>query len=146
MILLFALVLLAGAAVTMQAGVNLQLREGLGNPFQAGLISFAVGALTMAVVTLPQEGLRWDSATLTRMPWWVWTGGVFGAYLVTVSVLLAPRLGSSTLMGLLLTGQMITALTLDHYGLLGFPVQRLSAPRVIGVLLLMAGVFLIRKY
>lgn len=144
-ILIFALVLIAGAATALQAGVNSQLRFGLGNPFQAGLISFAVGTLTMAVIALPQ-GLRWDVATMTRLPWWVWMGGVLGAYFVTVTVLLAPRLGASTLMGLMLTGQMLTALALDHYGLLGFPAQRLSAPRVIGVVLLIAGVLLIRKY
>lgn len=144
-ILLFILALLAGTSVALQTGINSQLRAGLHNPFQAGLVSFAVGTFALAVVALPQ-GLRWDFTSLTVLPWWVWTGGVLGAYVVTASIIIAPRLGASTLIGLILTGQMLTALVLDHYGLLGFPVQRLSLPRVLGALLLIVGVILIRRY
>ncbi len=144
-ILLFIVALLAGASLAIQTGVNSQLRAGLHNPFQAGLVSFAVGTLALAVVALPQ-GLRWDVTSMTSFPWWVWTGGLLGAYVVTASIILAPRLGSSTLISLILTGQMITALMLDHYGLLGFPVQRLSLLRALGAMLLIGGVILIRRY
>ncbi|MFN2453450.1 MAG: DMT family transporter [Pyrinomonadaceae bacterium] len=144
-ILLFILALLAGASLAVQTGINSQLRVGLHNPFQAGLVSFTVGTLALALVALPQ-GLRWDVATMTDLPLWIWAGGLLGAYVVTALIIIAPRLGSSTLVGLILTGQVMTALVLDHYGLLGFPVQRLSLPRAFGAMLLIAGVVLIRRY
>ena len=144
-ILLFVLALLAGVATALQIGVNSQLRVGLGNPFQAGLVSFAVGTIVLALIALPQ-GLQWNVARMTSLPWWVWTGGLLGAYFVTALVILAPRLGASTLIGLALTGQMIVSLVLDHYGLLGFPVQRLTLPRMIGATLLLIGMVLIRRF
>ena len=144
-ILFILLALLAGTSVALQTGVNTQLRIGLGNPFQAGLVSFAVGTIALAMVSIPQ-GLRWNFNELSELPWWVWTGGLLGAFFVIVMITLAPRLGAATLIGLVLTGQMITALVLDNYGLLGFPVQKLSFLRLTGAILLIAGVVLIRKF
>ncbi len=144
-ILFFILALLAGASVALQTGVNSQLRILLGNPFQAGLVSFAVGTLALALIALPQ-GQSWSFNNLTNSPWWIWMGGMLGAYVVTVLIILAPRFGASTLIGLVLTGQMLTSLILDHFGLLGFPTQKLSVPRLLGAMLLIGGVILIRKF
>lgn len=137
--------LLAGTAIALQTGVNAQLRVWLGNPLQSALISFAVGTIALALYVLPQR----QSWTLTgegSRPWWIWTGGLLGAYVVTALILLAPRLGASLLIALVVTGQMITAMVLDHFGLLGFPQQRISLPRLLGGVLLITGVILIRKY
>jgi transporter family-2 protein len=144
-IIYFIIALLAGTAVALQTGVNSQLRGFVGNPFQAGLVSFAVGTLALAIVALPQ-GLEWKFSELANAPWWVWTGGILGAFVVTAFIILAPRLGAATLIGIVLAGQMITSLILDHYGLLGFPEQRLSVPRILGAILLIAGVILIRRF
>ena len=144
-ILLILLALAIGAGTALQAGVNSQLRAALGNPFQAGLVSFAVGTIFLAAIALPQN-LRWNWDELRLLPWWIWTGGLLGAFMVTTVIILAPRLGASTLLGLVLTGQMIVALVLDHFGWLGFPTQKLSVWRVVGALLLIIGVFLIRRF
>ena len=144
-VLLIILALLAGTAVALQTGVNSQLRLNLGNPFQAGLISFAVGTIALAAVALPQD-LKWNFAEMIDWSWWIWTGGLLGAFVVTAMIILAPRFGAATLIGLVLAGQMITSLILDHYGLLGFPQQRLSFLRVLGAVLLIAGVVLIRRF
>ena len=141
--ILFAL--LAGVAVALQTGVNSQLRFCLNNPLQAGFVSFAVGTLVLAIVALPQ-GTRWNFGEIIGFPWWVWTGGLLGAFFVISAILLVPRFGAATYLVLNLTGQMITALVLDHYGLLGFPVQRISFLRVVGAILLVLGVVLIRRF
>lgn len=144
-ILLILVALGAGAATALQAGINSQLRVYLNNPFQAGLISFAVGTLALAIVAAPQ-GARWHFAEMAKFPWWVWTGGLLGAFFVISAILIIPRFGAATYLALNLVGQMIMALVLDHYGWLGFPVQRISLPRVVGALLLICGVVLIRKF
>lgn len=145
LVLLILMALLAGTAIALQTGVNAQLRNCLGNPMQAALISFLVGALSLAVYVLPQRP-SWTLTGEGHRPWWIWTGGLLGAYVVTALILLAPRLGASLLIALVVTGQMITALVLDHYGLLGFPQQKISPLRLLGGVLLIAGVVLIRKY
>lgn len=143
--LLIIIALLAGAATALQTGVNSQLRVYLNNPFQAGLVSFLVGTLALAIVALPQ-GTRWSFAEMTTFPWWVWIGGLLGAFFVISAILLVPRFGAATYLVLNLAGQMITALILDHYGLFGFPVQKISWLRAAGAILLIVGVVLIRKF
>jgi transporter family-2 protein len=78
------------------------------------------------------------------MPWWMWTGGVLGLFVVSTNILAAPRLGAALLVSLAITGQLTTALILDHYGAFGFPLQPISPARGLGALLLVAGVVLIR--
>jgi transporter family-2 protein len=143
---LFVLIaLLAGAATAFQTGINSQLRFYLNNPLQAGFVSFAVGTLALAIIAFPQ-GTRWNLSELSSFPWWVWTGGLLGAFFVVSAILLVPRFGAATYLVLNLAGQMITALILDHYGLLGFPVQRISLLRVAGAILIIAGVIMIRRF
>lgn len=144
-ILFIVIALLAGAATALQTGVNSQLRIYLNNPIQAGLISFAVGTLALALVALPQ-GARWNASEMIRFPWWVWSGGLLGAFFVISAILLVPRFGAATYLAFNLAGQMIMALILDHYGWLGFPTQRLSWMRALGAALLIIGVILIRKF
>ncbi len=139
------LALLAGASLTLQSGVNSQLRLLVGNPFQAGFISFAVGTMALGAFTFTQR-LQWPISGATKAPWWIWTGGLLGAYLVTSIIVLAPRLGATTLIAVIIAGQTITALFLDHYGLLGFQHHPVRWERLMGVALLMLSVVLIRKY
>lgn len=144
-ILFIVIALLSGAAAAVQTGVNSQLRVYLNNPLQAGLVSFAVGTLVLAVVALPQ-GTRWNFGEMVGFPWWVWIGGALGAFFVVTAILLVPRFGAATYLVLNLIGQMITALILDHYGLLGFPVQKISFLRALGAVFLVIGVVLIRRF
>lgn len=137
--------LLIGVSITLQSGVNTQLRVLLGNPFQAGFISFAVGTLALGIYTFTLP-LRWSPGVVGGAPWWVWTGGLLGAYVVTMVIVLAPRLGATMLVALIVAGQMITALVLDHYGWLGFQLHPARWERMVGVVLLLLGVVLIRKY
>ncbi len=141
---LFAI--LAGVALTLQAGVNSELRLVLGSPFQAAFVSFAVGTIALGAYTFSQR-LTWPIISdAIKVPWWIWTGGLLGAYLVTSIVVLAPRIGATALIGLIISGQMLTALLLDHYGLLGFQIHPVRWERLAGVVFLMLGAVLIRKY
>jgi transporter family-2 protein len=74
-----------------------------------------------------------------------WTGGIFGAIYIAISILMLPKLGAATVLALLVAGQMIGSIVFDHYGLLGVPVHSVNLSRILGALLLMAGVLLIRR-
>ncbi len=140
-------VLIAGACAPTQAGINSLLeRLWAGNVILAATISFAVGTLVLVfavlVLRIPWPGF----GKVTQLPWWVWTGGLMGAFLVTATVAAAPVLGAATMIGCMVAGQMVTSLFLDHWGLVGFPVHPISIPRVIGAILLVSGVIILKKF
>jgi len=82
---------------------------------------------------------------VARIPWWSWSGGLFGAVFIALAILLVPKLGAATFIALLVAGQMLASVTLDHFGWLGLAQREIDLPRVIGVLLLIGGVVLIRR-
>jgi bacterial/archaeal transporter family-2 protein len=138
------LAIVAGAMIPFQAGVNVALSRFVGGPSRAALISFAVGTVALLVVSaLATRGLP----TLSRAsdaPWWVWIGGLLGAFYVFGSIVSAPRLGAVTLIAAVFAGQAVASLVIDHYGWVGFPEQAISPARLAGIGLLAAGLALVR--
>jgi transporter family-2 protein len=144
--LLIAFALLIGALLPLQAGLNSQLRLWLPHPVFAALISFLVGSCILGIVSLFLR-VNWiSSSRVVSAPWWLWTGGIFGANYVLVALILAPRLGAATLIGLTVTGQMISSVVLDHFGLVGYPLHPLSAGRLLGAAFLLIGTLLIQRF
>ena len=84
------------------------------------------------------------STGLNGAPWWIWTGGMFSATFVVVSTFLTPRLGVAVTLATIIVGQLFAALVVDHYGLFGGPIVRVSVLRLAGVALLLAGITLMR--
>ena len=134
----------AGVSVATQQVLNGSLRTSLGSPAWTGLFSYVGGLLTMivAVIVLGEQvpSLR----TMANVPWWAWSGGVFGGAFILLSILLLPSLGAATLFALVIAGQVLAAVTLDHFGALGLEPHPISTARLAGAALLIAGVALIR--
>jgi transporter family-2 protein len=137
--------LLSGALVAVQAGFNPQLGRLLGHPLWASLVSFLIGtlALTAVICAMRVPAPAWPG-TLGAAPWWLWLGGVFGAFYVTAAILYAPQLGATVFMAAVVVGQMLASLLLDHYALAGFAERPLSAWRLAGAVLLVAGLVMIQ--
>ena len=136
------LALLAGAMLPVQVGVNNALRGALGHPLWASLASFFVGTIVLLLATI---ALKIPVPTLAKAPLWMWTGGVLGVIYVSLSIILAPRLGAAALVGLIVAGQLGASLLVDHFGWLGFPSHPISPSRIAGAALLFAGVWLIKS-
>lgn len=150
MIFWLALSVLAGFALTVQLGINNQLRESLQNPVLTALVSFLVGScgivLYLAFSVLNGTHPLPSQQQILGIVWWKWLGGLLGAAYVVSVVLVVGRLGGATTTGLVIAGQLVSALVLDHFGWLGFPQHPLSALRLIGALLLILGVYLIQRF
>lgn len=143
--MLLPLSLLIGLSLASQSGVNAQLRVALSSPIQAAFISFLTGTIILGAIAFAQ-GLPWfKPGTLSSIPWWAWAGGIFGAFNIAMSVFLAPKLGAVVLTMSVVCGQIITSLVLDQNGWLGYPRIELSASRVAGAALIVAGVLLVAK-
>lgn len=142
---LILLAVLVGIVLPVQAGVNAQLRIGVGHPMLAAFISFAVGTVALLGLNLLLRTPLPSSETVGRIAWWHWIGGLLGATYIYLAIVLAPRLGAATLVASIVTGQMITSLLLDHFGLLGYPQQPLTPARFVGALFVVGGVLLIQR-
>lgn len=134
-----------GVSVVVQQVLNANLRNAIGSAAWSGLISYAVGLACMILLTLALRDPVPSAAVAARIPWWAWSGGVFGAIFIALAILLIPQLGAATFIALLFTGQMLASIAFDHYGWLGLEQRSIDLPRLIGVALLIAGAVLIRR-
>jgi len=141
--LLYLLAFAAGIVLTVQVGVNSALRGAVGNPVMAALISFVIGSAGLLAFLLVTRTPWPDRAQLTTAPAWGWLGGLLGAFYVVSTIIVGPRLGAAALLALIVLGQLVTSLLVDHFGWLGFPEQPLTALRLLGALLLFGGMLLI---
>jgi transporter family-2 protein len=144
---LLCFALLIGAAIPAQAAVNAKLREEIAAPLLSGGISFAVGTVGLVVVlSAILAGTRQSLPRPTQAPWWIWLGGVFGAFYVDSSLVLVPLIGTSATIGFTVVGQQLASLLVDHFGLLHLPRRPVTGLRVVGVLLLLVGSSLIQGF
>lgn len=141
--LLYVLAFCAGAAISMQAAINGQLATNLGgNTVVAALISFCIGTLVLTAVALSRGGLGNSIAALPGQPPWVFAGGVLGAGFLFTTAFLAPRIGLTSMLVLIIAGQLLMSITVDHFGLLGSALRPMSPMRLTGVVVVLGGVLL----
>jgi transporter family-2 protein len=140
------LAVVLGALLAFQVGVNARLRHHVGDPAIAGLISAAVAALALLVFLFASRRSWPDPAEVIKAPWWVWTGGIIGGLYISLTLPLVTRLGAALLLALLVVGQMLAALVLDHFGALNLPQHAVNPWRILGVAFLVVGVVLIRRF
>ena len=136
---------LAGVSFVVQQAVNADLRSTLGSASWAGFVSYLGGTLCMVVLALAMRDPLPAAGLAARANWWAWSGGFFGAIYIAISIMLVPRLGTATFVALLVAGQMLASLIVDHYGIFGVVQHPVSAPRLLGAALLLGGVILIRR-
>ena len=137
---------LAGAMLPIQFGINAQLAAWVESPLRATLVSFAVGTAALFVVMLAAYR-DWPAAErIGGAPWWVWAGGLLGAFYVLGSVVSAPRLGAATLVAVILAGQAFASLAVDHFGWVGFEENPITPGRIAGIALVAVGVVLVRVF
>jgi transporter family-2 protein len=141
---LLALAAFAGAVVPFQSAINSNLARGLGHPLWATLASLLVSVLVLLPVILALRLPPPSMAFISKAPLWMWAGGAFGVCFVALAVMLLPKLGASGFVALALAGQVIASMALDHLGLFGLVEKQLTASRVLGAVLLIAGVVLIQ--
>lgn len=140
------LAIVAGTLIPLQAGINAQLKVWLDSPWYATLVSVMVSTISIFVFCLAIGAPLPNVASLTQSPWWVWIGGIVGVVYICMVLMLAPKLGAAALVGSIVAGQLICSLLLDQFGLIGFQQHPINPARILGVILLLAGVVLIQRY
>lgn len=139
------LVFIAGALLPIQAGLNARIGKEIQSPVWASFFSFAVGLAAMSgFILLTRQ--KMNTAGLSEIPLQYWIAGALGAFYVTVIVLAFPRIGAALTFGLIVAGQLTVSLLLDHFKMLVPQQQSISLYRLIGLLLIISGVVIIRKF
>ena len=139
--------LLMGVVLTSQVATNRQLGEHLHNLYLPAVVNMIIGVVATVGLTLALSR-EWPTAAMIRSaPWYLWlAGGVLGATYLTGTILLAPVLGAATLIGLVVSGQIIFSVMIDNFGWFGFAQHAANWPRGLGCALLVAGVALVSRY
>lgn len=142
--LFFTMAFLAGAFMPVQAGINGLLARELSSTLTAATISFLMGSLgLLAVLLLQRQSI--PLGAIKQLQWWHLVGGLMGAFFVFTAAFAAPRIGALMFMALVLAGQMSSALFLDHQGWLGFRESSITTGKVLGMVCIVVGVWLIRR-
>ncbi|MBT1708266.1 DMT family transporter [Fulvivirgaceae bacterium PWU5] len=139
------LTLLAGAFLPIQAGLNARLGKAASSPVYAAMFSFLVGALGLILyILLTRQTISWPG--VRAAPLSLWAGGLLGAFYVTVIVLAFPRLGPGLTFGLVVAGQMVISLLLEHFNILVANPSPINYMKVLGIALIIAGVVILRRF
>lgn len=144
--LLMLITAITGSILPMQAAINAKLGKVSGGPVIAAFISFLVGTAFLAVYLLisRRHSFQWNG--IQSAPLWLFAGGLIGAFYVAAITFIVPTLGTALTFALIIAGQLLAAMVIDHYGWLGMSVHEITAGRIAGAVLLIAGVILIQKY
>lgn len=143
---LIALALIAGALVPFQAGTNALLGRALGHPLWATIASLLVSLICVIPLILALRLPFPKLGDAFQAPGWIWFGGLAGVIFITAALMLVPRLGGTGFIACVIAGQMVTALIIDHFGLMGLAEKSASFGRISGVLVIFLGVMIVQRF
>ncbi|WP_432786496.1 hypothetical protein AAEX37_00639 [Oligella sp. MSHR50489EDL] len=143
MLLYYLLACSAAIAIAIQAPINSRLGQDLlGQPLLAALISFSVGTIALFLVCLFRADFSPLAPTLGQQPLWKFSGGLLGAFMVFCSAFLPLKIGLSNFLFVVVFTQILVAIVVDHFGLIGMPVRPVDVWRILGALISTLGLFI----
>jgi transporter family-2 protein len=142
----YALVVLVGLLGGVSVGIQSPIAGAIGQKLGGTASSFVVhlsGLVFSAILLVLQGGEKIrDWRTL---PWYMLGAGVFGLILYQTINITLPRLGSTTMIALIIIGQLLTGIVIDHFGWFGVTARPVDLTRLIGLVVLFVGGYLITK-
>lgn len=138
---------LSGCLSAVVGAILASLGQVIGSAIQATTVLFAIATVVMIVFCcINGSVIKIRKAFTNDGPWWIWMGGILGAIIVYGNAWLIPLIGVSVFMMALLIGQLLLSLLMERNGWLGAPKKRISWIQYVGILIMLAGVFLIKIY
>ena len=138
--------LFIGALLPVQAVLNTKLGKQTGGPLMSSMLSFLVGLICLFIINLVVNYAALSNMKLLSVsPRYLWVGGLLGAIYVSCVIFINQQQGVALTFALAIAGQIFISLLIDHFGLLGAYVRPMSMSKIIGALLIIGGLFLIKK-
>jgi transporter family-2 protein len=139
-----ALAALAGCLLPLQSLIAARTAAVFNGPMMAALVNFAGGTVACLVLIVLFR-IPWPSAEQPGMvPSYGWFAGLFGVFFVAQAAFTVPKLGAAGMIALVVAGQMVGSIVLDHFGVLQ-QAHPISLQKLLGALLLCIGVILILR-
>ncbi len=137
------LAVMGGSLIPFQAAINSILAKNFGNPFLAALTSTFISFSSLFLIILIS---RQQINLPMHTNWWIIIGGgLIGAFVVFISLTSAPILGVSTLFAALFLGQLLASIIIDHFGILGLQTRAIDISKIVGIIFLILGFYLVRQ-
>lgn len=144
--LYFILAIIAGALIPIQTSSNTVLSKNVGGIIPATMCMFIVATISIILTILVSKTSIPNLTQVSSTPFYSWFGGIIAVIYIMTLVFLAPKLGIGNVTVLIVTGQAISIMLIEHFALFGFHEKPLNLYRIAGVLFLILGVYLIRKF
>lgn len=138
------LAFVGGALLPFQTGLNGKVSKALGSSEWAATVSFFVGFSILLLFSLLKVGAN-PLSSWKQVPWYSWSGGIIGATYVLLSLLAFQRIGIALTFALVIAGQLVVAVLLDHFNILVAQQHPINLHRVAGIMLIIGGVLLVRR-
>jgi bacterial/archaeal transporter family-2 protein len=140
------IVFICGALLPLQAGLNARLGKSIESPVYASMFSFIIGAIAVGIyLQFTKETISWAGVRSASVYSWI-GGGITGAIFITATMIALPRIGMALTFGLVVAGQVIIAVLLDHFNILVAQQHSINIWRVLGIALIIGGVIVVRKF
>jgi bacterial/archaeal transporter family-2 protein len=133
---------IVGGLIALQAPINSQLGRAVGS-FQAAFVSFTIGTIALAVIAGLARGGYGSIAGVGGLSWYYLLGGVLGAVYVTSVLVTVRSLGAGGVTAATISGQLTMSVIVDHYGWLGVERDPVHAAKIVGVIFLAVGTYLV---
>jgi transporter family-2 protein len=143
---IYFFIIIGGLLQACGSAMNAELYRSLKNPWLASLVSFGLITAFFLIATALMPKPLPSVADIMRMPWWAPLAGIVGAVAVYAGLKLVGQVGAGTYTALNVTAALIMSIAIDHFGLLRVEAHSCSMGRVVGAMLMIAGVTLISKF
>lgn len=140
-----AMAFMAGAVLPFQATSNAAVGRALGHPLWGALVSLAVSTLVVIAALIILKVQAPEIGRALRGAWWLWIGGILGAIYVGSAAVITPKIGASGFIIMVVAGQILIALLMDHFGLRGLEQKPITLTKWLGVALILGGVLLVQS-
>ncbi|MFY8033567.1 MAG: DMT family transporter [Flexibacteraceae bacterium] len=144
-LILLLITFIIGCTLPIQAGINAQLAKQIEHPLFSSIISVTVALIGLLAIYAVKVNDRFNLSALKQVSPSLYIGGLIGSVYLYGIVLLIPKIGSLMAFTLIIAGQLVMAMIIDHYGLLGMEQQSITYKSIIGVALIGFGIYMIKK-
>lgn len=134
-----------GAVIPIQGALNARLGAAMVHPMQATLVSYIGGTIACVVALLVAQASLPDWKRVTGIDWYLYCGGFLGVIFVSGMLYLMPKVGIANMLAAAILGQLVMSLIFDHFGFFGGLVIEVTPSRIIGVVLLLLGLYFIQR-
>ena len=136
----------AGSLLPIQAGVNSKLSSMTTGTHFAATTSFMIGTIALLTSYVLAGNHFPRLQILGKLPWWVWTGGLMGAFVVLTTIIVIPKIGAAIMVVLFISGQLLMSIVMDHFCWFDMTYQPVSVGRICGILFVLTGVLLVKRF